>query len=215
MSEIADKWGGLVAARGFAQVPNYLMLINQFLSEERRLSALELLLVLQLVGTWWRKGDKPFPSMGTLAARCNVSVRQIQRSITRLESIGLLTRVSRRRKGMVASNAYDLEPLVALLDDVAKAFPNEFPRNIRKTRPASDSDSPSADFQIIRLDNGAIAMSALTERGRQVSQIAPGSAVTFTEVDAARLYVRAGEVDGFRFVGKELLETLFVDESPF
>lgn len=133
MSDIAAKWGEAVARRGFAQIPNYLMYLNMFLDEEKRLSPVELLILLQLVGTWWRKGDLPFPSMATLGVRCGVSLRQIQRSVTRLEALGLIQRVGRRKKGIIASNAYDLSPLVSTLDEVAKAFPNEFPRKIRRS----------------------------------------------------------------------------------
>jgi len=130
MSDVADKWGKPVAERGFAQVPNYLLLLNQFLDREHRLSPTELLVLIQLVGSWWRKDALPFPSMGTLATRCGVSSRQIQRAINRLESLGLVQRVKRRSSGIIASNAYDLGPLASLLGEVAKAFPNEFPRNV-------------------------------------------------------------------------------------
>jgi len=74
----------------------------------------------------------PFPSMSTLAARCGVSSRQIQRSINKLENIGLISRVKRRDKGIVSSNAYDLKPLVDILGLIAQQFPNEFPRNVSK-----------------------------------------------------------------------------------
>lgn len=130
MSDVVERWGAEVGGRGFAQIPNYLMLLNTFLDEKNRLSPVELLLLIQLVGTWWRRGGMPFPSMGTLAARCGVSVRQIQRSITQLEKLELIKRVTRARKGLRASNAYDLSPLVVRLNEVAKAFPNEFPRRI-------------------------------------------------------------------------------------
>ena len=132
MSDIMDKWGLAVAGRGFAQIPNYLLLLNQFLDREVRLSPVELLVLLQLVGTWWRKGDMPFPSMGTLAARCGVSDRQIQRAINELVKIGLIGRVNRRTRGIISSNAYDLAPLGTFLEEVAKAFPNAFPRNVDK-----------------------------------------------------------------------------------
>ena len=89
MSDVTEKWGRAVAGRGFAQIPNYLLLLNQFLDREVRLSPVELLVLLQLVGTWWRKEAMPFPSMGTLAARCGVSDRQIQRAINQLVKIGL------------------------------------------------------------------------------------------------------------------------------
>ncbi len=130
MSDIAEKWGKTVAERGFAQVPNHLLLLNQFLSEEGRLSPVELLVLMQLVGSWWRVNELPFPSMRTLAMRCGVSERQILRAVTRLEKLGLLKRVNRRSKGIIAANSYDLQPLVATLQQVAKAFPNEFPRKI-------------------------------------------------------------------------------------
>jgi len=130
MSDVAQKWGQTVAARGFAQVPNYLLLLNQFLDRDVRLSPVELLVLLQLVGTWWRKEAMPFPSMGTLAARCGVSDRQIQRAINQLVKIGLIGRVNRRTRGIISSNAYDLAPLVSFLAEVAKAFPNDFPRNV-------------------------------------------------------------------------------------
>jgi hypothetical protein len=128
MSDVVERWGEAVGGRGFAQIPNYLMLLNTFLDEKHRLSPVELLLLIQLVGTWWRRGGMPFPSMATLADRCGVSVRQIQRSITQLEKLRLIMRVTRARKGLRASNAYDLSPLVVRLNEVAKAFPNEYPR---------------------------------------------------------------------------------------
>ncbi|MEG8055351.1 hypothetical protein QP185_22485 [Sphingomonas aerolata] len=53
---IVEKWGKEVAERGFAQVPNYLLLLNQFLDTDSRLSAIEMLILIQLVGNWWRKG---------------------------------------------------------------------------------------------------------------------------------------------------------------
>jgi predicted transcriptional regulator len=132
MSEMSGKWGRTVAQRGFAQVPNYLMLINRFLGEESRLSPTELLVLIQLVGTWWKKEEKPFPSMRTLAVRCGVSERQMQRAINSLVSKGLLIREKRRTKGIIASNIYDMQPLVDVLGEIARVFPNEYPRRDSK-----------------------------------------------------------------------------------
>lgn len=130
-SDVAEKWGDAVAARGFAQIPNYLMQINHFLDSEHQLSPTELLVLLQVVGTWWRTGDKPFPSMKTLAARCGVSERQVQRAVNALEKRKLLERVKRRhQRGIIASNAYSLAPLVEILGEIAKIFPNDFPRRV-------------------------------------------------------------------------------------
>lgn len=133
MSEVAQKWGDTVAQRGFSQVPNYLILLNQFIEADNRLSPLELLILIQLSGSWWRKDDMPFPSMRTLAQRCGTSERQVLRAITHLEQLGLLKRVKRRSKGLIASNSYDLSPLVAMLQEVARIYPNDFPRNVRSS----------------------------------------------------------------------------------
>lgn len=131
MVEMTSKWGAKVAGRGFAQIPNYLLLINQFLDDDQRLSPTELLILLQLVGAWWKKDELPFPALKTLATRTGVSDRQAQRAVTQLERIQLIKRVKRKQGNMIASNAYDLSPLVLFLEEIAKAFPNEFPRKIK------------------------------------------------------------------------------------
>lgn len=128
MSEVSKKWGDKVAGRGFSQVPNYLLLLNQFLDPDNRLTPLELLLLIELSGSWWKKDEQPFPSMRTLAIRCGTSERQVLRAISHLEELNFLQRVKRRSRGVIASNAYDLTPLVEMLAEVAKMYPNDFPR---------------------------------------------------------------------------------------
>lgn len=135
MSEIVSKWGEDVAARGFSQIPNYLLLMNQFIDQEKRLSPLELLTLIELAGSWWKKGEQPFPSMRTLATRCGTSERQILRAVSHLEDLNLVKRVKRRQQGLIASNSYDLTPLVELLAEIAKQYPNEFPRKVKVNLP--------------------------------------------------------------------------------
>ncbi len=139
MSDVATKWGQAVAERGFAQVPNYLLLLNQFLGDEARLKPAELLLLIQLVGSWWHKDQLPFPSIRTLALRCGVSERQVQRSLLRLEKLGFVKRVSRRTHGIIQSNSYDLSPAASILAKIAEAFPNAFPRKPRKVTKAEEA----------------------------------------------------------------------------
>jgi predicted transcriptional regulator len=102
------------------------------MDDKHKLTSTELLVLVQLVGTWWRTNDLPFPALSTIAARCGVSTRQVQRSINRLEKLGFIRRINRRTKGFMANNAYDLAPLVKLLNEVAKAFPNPYPRSVDK-----------------------------------------------------------------------------------
>lgn len=133
MSDVIDKWGASVAERGFAQIPNYLLLINTFLDEEKRLSPVEQLVLLQLVAAWWKRDDLPFPSVGTLATRVGASPRQVQRALKRLEDDGFVKRITRRTRGVIASNSYDLTPLTEILADVAKLYPNAHPRKITRS----------------------------------------------------------------------------------
>jgi hypothetical protein len=121
--DIATKWGRDVAGAGFAQIPNYLLRFNQFTAQEDRLSAVELLLLIELAGAWWKRDEPPFPSMKTLAVRCGTSERQILRAVKRLEEIPLLRRINRKRKGIIATNSYDLLPLVEVLQFVAESYP--------------------------------------------------------------------------------------------
>lgn len=157
MAKVIDKWGQEVAERGFAQIPNYLLFANQFL--DPRLTPIEFLVLLQLAGAWWDKGGYPYPSMATLAVRCGASSRQIQRAITSLEKRGFLKRVTRRDRGIIASNAYDLSPLVSLLLDIAKRYPNGFPRIGVRAR-ARQKNVEKIDVESL----GAIDISKIPEK---------------------------------------------------
>lgn len=143
--DIATKWGHDVAGAGFAQIPNYLLRFNQFTAQEDRLSAVELLLLIELAGAWWKKDEPPFPSMKTLAVRCGTSERQILRAVKRLEEIPLLRRMNRKRKGIIATNSYDLLPLVEVLQVVADSYP---PARKRVVKAESES-SPTAEDDLL------------------------------------------------------------------
>lgn len=128
--DVVEKWGEAVAERGFAQVPNYLLLLNNFADEEERLSPAELMILIQLVGAWWKKEEMPFPSIKTLSVRTGASQRQVHRAIKALEAKNLLSITKRRTKGIIASNAYDLSPLVETLQEVARVYPSLHKRSL-------------------------------------------------------------------------------------
>lgn len=130
MSDVVGKWGPAVAERGFTQLPTYLLNLNRFLDKEHRLTPVELLVLFQLVSTWWKKDENPFPSIATLANRCGVSTRQVQRAINHLDELKLIKKIRRSNKGIIASNSYSMEPLTEFLGEVAKAFPTEYPRRV-------------------------------------------------------------------------------------
>lgn len=131
MKDVAAKWGSPVAERGFAQIPNALIRINQVVDDEHQVSPLEMVLLLQLVATWWKTDEMPFPSISTLADRAGVSERQVQRSIKTLEQKGYVRRTKKSLKGIIASNVYDLMPLVKILNDIAETLVNRHPRKIK------------------------------------------------------------------------------------
>ena len=164
MSDVVEKWGESVAQRGFAQIPNHLLLLNQFLAPDSKLTPIELLVLIQLAGGWWRKDELPFPSVSTLAARIGASPRQVQRALKRLEDDKFLERKTRRTRGVIASNAYDLAPLATILGEVAKAFPNAYPRKVRPAGPAGD-----AFTDVVMAADGEAVVEKVDRRGRRKS----------------------------------------------
>lgn len=145
MSDILTKWGKEVAERGFAQIPHYLMHINMFVGDEHKLSPAESLVLLHLVATWWKKDEMPFPSMNTLAQRIGISERQVQRAIKSLEQKGYISKEKKRVKGIIASNVYDLTPLVQILKDAAEAFVNKYPRQIKENEKKINSQPQATE----------------------------------------------------------------------
>jgi len=140
MYEMAEKWGAEIAERGFSQVPNYLLLLNSFRDENEQLSPLELLILIQLVGAWWKREEMPFPSIKTLSQRCGTSERQVLRAMAKLEKASLLRRVKRRHQGLIRPNAYDLRPLAETLEKIAEQYPNAFPRKVHSTTEGDEQE---------------------------------------------------------------------------
>jgi predicted transcriptional regulator len=148
MENMVNKWGQAAAQRGFAQIPNDLLRLNNFLNKEHRLTPVELLVVLQLVGYWWQKEKMPFLGMAKLAEHLGVSERQVQRAIARLSKDGLIAKTNRRMQGVISSNTYDLAPLVELVDSIAKGHENARPGEIKRgglKASATSGDLPKLD----------------------------------------------------------------------
>lgn len=134
MDDISSKWGKDVAERGFTQIPNYLLQINMFVHEDHQISAAEMLVLIHLIASWWKKDEMPYPSMRTLSERSGISERQVQRAIKALEQKGYLRKSKKKIKNLLASNAYDLRPTVEILQTVADYYINKHPRNIKVSK---------------------------------------------------------------------------------
>lgn len=118
---MTEKWGAGVAETGFTQIPNYLIGANQYLSKEEQISPTEFLVLMQLLQSWWRADQFPFPSKATLARRTGIGERQVQRALASLEKKSLIERESRHlERGGRASNRYNLSGLVALTQRIAE-----------------------------------------------------------------------------------------------
>lgn len=115
----AKKWGKPVLGLGFCVVPSLLLRAQARLG----ISPVQLAILLHIIDHWWYAELLPFPSKATIAARCNLSPRQVQRYLAELETRGYLKRIDRfvDHRGQL-SNYYDLSGLVAQLKKLEPEF---------------------------------------------------------------------------------------------
>ena len=115
---IKKKWGEPLTSAGWTAIPNVIFERAQAFP----LEPLDIVIILNLAGYWWKAGNDPYPSKATLAASIGVSPRTIQRRIANLEKAGFITRTLRKSsQGGNLSNKYSLEGLI----DAAKPFAEE------------------------------------------------------------------------------------------
>jgi hypothetical protein len=112
-----DKWGDSLNA-GFQLLPDVL------LRNQRRLnlSATDLVVLINVLMQWWFRDRHPFPKTTTIAGRMGASPRTVQRSLNRLEKLGLLQRV--RSSSLGDRRALDPSGLVERLTILAYKDPS-------------------------------------------------------------------------------------------
>ena len=127
------KWGKPVMDLGFCIVPSLLFKAQRRLHLKPR----HLGVLVQLLDFYWEDGRYPYPTKETLAGRCNMSPRQLQRIIAEMEEEGLVKRIERHHAGTNGkiANIYDLSGLEAKL----KALEPEF-TEVKKTEKARRKD---------------------------------------------------------------------------
>lgn len=115
----SKKWGKAVLGLGFCVIPSLLLRAQARLG----ISPVQLVILLHIIDHWWYAEQLPFPSKASIASRCNLSSRQVQRYLTELEDRGYLKRVNRfvDNKGQ-QSNYYDLTGLVDQLKKLEPEF---------------------------------------------------------------------------------------------
>lgn len=87
-SKLNARWGEAMSD-GFLVVPR-LLLIKQ---RELGLTNIEVVTLMNLLASWWKEDDLPYPAVPTMAHRMGVSVRTLQRTLEDLEEKGYISRV--------------------------------------------------------------------------------------------------------------------------
>jgi hypothetical protein len=111
------KWSKPLMAAGWNAIPSIIIEKQQALG----LDALDMNIILHLSNYWWQADKLPFPSVDTIAQAIGVKPRTIQKRISALHALGLLTRIERRHTRFGSdTNLYSFEGLIAAAAPHAK-----------------------------------------------------------------------------------------------
>ena len=99
------KWGTAMD-RGYQLLPD--VLLRHF--RQLKIAPVDFVVLLNLAAHWYYRDKAPFPRNATIAKRMDLSPRTVQRSVTKLTSLGLLT-IERITINGVRRRRYDLKPL--------------------------------------------------------------------------------------------------------
>ena len=123
------KRGEQTSDLGWTAVPIALL----FLQGKLKISPIEMNVLINLLMHWWKLDQLPYPSQDAIAYRIGVSKRTIQRAVAKLESLKIINVVANPRGSPVfrGRNAYDLSPLVKLLDEMSMELRNDLEKHSR------------------------------------------------------------------------------------
>ena len=113
-----ELWGDALGD-GFVGVP-ILLLKHQ---GDLQIGPQEMVVLLNLLASWWEVGNLPFPRTTTIASRSGLSVRVVQRQLLSLEKKGLITRLPNQTvKGNpeLLVTRYDPRGLTKRLQELSK-----------------------------------------------------------------------------------------------
>jgi DNA-binding MarR family transcriptional regulator len=113
-----ELWGDALSY-GFVGVPT-LLLKHQ---GDLQISPQEMVVLMNLLASWWKAGNLPFPRTTTIASRSGLSVRVVQRQLLSLEQKGLITRLANQSvkgKPELIVTRYDPRGLVKRLQELSK-----------------------------------------------------------------------------------------------
>ena len=129
--KLQAKWGSGLDG-GFLVLP-VLLLKRQ---KELALDSTELIVLLNLLASWWDVDKLPFTRAITIAKRIGVTARTVQRCLEKLEKRGLILRIRNTTGHGVETRVvteYDLEPTVLKVKKLAEAPEVRLQEAVRKT----------------------------------------------------------------------------------
>ena len=144
--KMETRWGSALR-EGFVVVPR--ALLNR--QADLGLESGDVVVLLNLLASWWEEGNYPYLAVRTLSTRMGLSLRTTQRSLQRLETAGFLARERMTRgtgqdAGAVVTR-YDLSGTVHRLQDevlrpvrrAPKPQPSKFNAGHRVPEPLTDT----------------------------------------------------------------------------
>lgn len=110
---VAARFGEEIAKSGFQPLPDVLL----FHQGDLGVRSEDLNVLLNILAHWYVPERMPYPHPNTIAKRMGVSLRTVQRSITRLRKLGM---IGKSRKNEDGRAAIDVTPLLDKLRPYAK-----------------------------------------------------------------------------------------------
>lgn len=130
---------GEASVAGFQAVPDLLLKHQHDLG----LSAIDLVILLNVLMHWWYPGQKPFPRSSTIATRMGITTRTVQRSLQHMEDINILT----REKTTASPTYLDPSPLVSKLQALAVKDTDYHIRRLRRDF-GKEGSTPNQPLQL-------------------------------------------------------------------
>ena len=122
---IRPNWDPKVEELGLAHIPNILLSANRYIARnELKISPTEMWVLASLIFLSQQQNDFPVLKKDFLADNLSLSPRQIQRSLSSLETKGYISKITRYNNNIRTSNGYDLTGTIRLLKKIASAAKN-------------------------------------------------------------------------------------------
>ena len=129
-----DKWAAALDGDGFQIIPNLLIAQQGNLG----LSTTDIVVILHLNRWWWDRDQHPYPRPERIAEQMGLHARSVERCLKRLESKGMIHRMSPRYiQGGTSVRPISLLPLAESLAQIAGRL-NAKRRPARKSQTGGD-----------------------------------------------------------------------------